>query len=81
MNPGTGCLAMAGRNALGVPRFQVHEVNLEERIILRPFTLENHLLPIGTEISFASPLPCEGKLSRRTEEPLLSFCSIIGRNR
>ena len=68
MNPGAGCFSVARRDSFHVAGFQIHEVDLVERIILLAFALENHFGSVRGEITFPGAFSLEGELASCGEE-------------
>jgi hypothetical protein len=68
MNPRAGRLAHAGRNALLVARFEVHQVDLIKRIPLLALGLEDHLRAIGIEVAFTRAFALKGELTGVRDE-------------
>ena len=73
VNPGAGRLAHAGRNALLIPGFEVHQVDLIKRVPFLALGLENHLLAIGGEVAFPRTFALEGELADVCDEVRLGL--------
>jgi hypothetical protein len=63
MNPTTGGFPVARRNPINVARFQIHQVDLVERIIAGAFTLKDQLATIMAKIPLAGPSTFQGHLA------------------
>ena len=79
MNPCTGRLAFARRNALCLTYLKIHQINLKKWVSGFSFALKNHLPPIGAEVTFTGTATFEGQLPSSVNESrfqFLSFCRI-----
>jgi hypothetical protein len=78
MNPGTGGFAFARGHSFRIARFQIHQIDLKERISRLTFALKNHLPPIGTEVAFSGSAAFEGQLSSSADESCFQLLSLGG---
>ena len=77
MNPGASRLAVPRGNALGVARLQIKQIDLEEGVVLLPFTLKNQFAAISTEITLPGPFARKSQLPDRTQKATFVLRHIL----